>query len=48
MSFLDLFGRGGTARRGDADPADMAHLVAWTRNHYGVEAFVEPAPRSPT
>ncbi|WP_040806692.1 hypothetical protein [Nocardia concava] len=42
MGFLDLFGRGGTARKGDADPETMAHLIAWTRNHYGVEAFVEP------
>ncbi|MFJ9365183.1 oxidoreductase [Nocardia sp. NPDC101769] len=42
MGFLDLFGRGGTVRRGDADPEAMAHLVAWTRSHYGVEAFVEP------
>ncbi|MEC3915840.1 oxidoreductase [Nocardia sp. CDC160] len=42
MAFLDLFGRGGTARRGDIDPEAMAHLTAWTRNHYGVEAFVEP------
>ncbi|MFE3060753.1 oxidoreductase [Nocardia sp. NPDC059239] len=42
MGFLDLFGRSGTARRGDADPEAMAHLVAWTRSHYGVEAFVEP------
>ncbi|MEU1432062.1 oxidoreductase [Nocardia sp. NPDC056611] len=42
MGFLDLFGHSGTARRGEADPADMGHLVAWTRNHYGVEAFVEP------
>ncbi|MVU84093.1 oxidoreductase [Nocardia sp. ET3-3] len=42
MGFLDRFGRSGSARRGDVDPADMAHLAAWTRNHYGVEAFVEP------
>ncbi|MEV6102947.1 oxidoreductase [Nocardia sp. NPDC051981] len=42
MGFLDLFGRSGTARRGDADPEAMAHLAAWTRSHYGVEAFVEP------
>lgn len=42
MGFLDMFGRGGTGRQGDADPADLAYLAAWTRNHYGVEAFVEP------
>ncbi|GAB2511967.1 oxidoreductase [Nocardia heshunensis] len=42
MGFLDLFGRSGTGRRGDADPEDMQHLVTWTRSHYGVEAFVEP------
>ncbi|WP_405498378.1 oxidoreductase [Nocardia sp. NBC_00511] len=42
MGFLDLFGRSGTARRGDIDPADAAYLTAWTRGHHGVEAFVEP------
>lgn len=42
MGFLDRFARGGSAGKGDVDPEAMAHLVAWTRNHYGVEAFVEP------
>ncbi|MEV6769709.1 oxidoreductase [Nocardia sp. NPDC051030] len=42
MAILDLFGRGGVARKGGADPVDAAYLEEWTRTHHGVEAFVEP------
>ncbi|MFI1919514.1 oxidoreductase [Nocardia sp. NPDC020380] len=42
MGLMDVFGRGGAASRRDADPEVMAYLQWWTRNHYGVEAFVEP------
>ncbi|WP_067704581.1 oxidoreductase [Nocardia jejuensis] len=42
MAFLDLFGRRGVSRKGDADPLDTAYLKEWSRTHRGVEAFIEP------
>jgi hypothetical protein len=40
---VGLFSRRGTVRRSTADrSADQAHLEAFARSKYGVEAYIEP------